>query len=175
MLGITYDGKNGHPYTSVGRVVIDRGIIGAADMTLARLGDCLRADAAVGREVMGHNASFVFFRTLEAAEGDAAQGALGTALMPGRSLAVDASIHALGSPIYVDAPRLRHWGGSRPFSRLMIAQDVGSAIRGPERGDIYFGSGDRAGQRAGITRQAGTFHVLLPRSRPLRAGRAGWR
>ena len=66
-------------------------------------------------------------------------------LTPGRSLAVDAGVHALGSPVYVSAPKLTHAPG-QPFQRLMIAQDVGSAIKGPERGDIYFGSGDGGGR-----------------------------
>ncbi len=160
---ITYDGKNGHPYTSIGRVLIDRGEIGANAMSLASLGAWLRADEARGREVMRHNASFAFFREMKASEGGA-QGALGTPLKTGRSLAVDTVFHALGTPVFVDAPRLTHWGAKQPFRRLMVAQDVGSAIRGPERGDIYFGSGERAGERAGITKHPGTFYVLLPRS-----------
>lgn len=161
---ITYDGKNGHPYTSIGRALIDRGAISAEAMSLARLGAWLRADEARGREVMRANASFAFFREMGTNEGGA-QGALGVPLKTGRSLAVDTAFHALGTPVFVDAPRLTHWGGAnKPFRRLMIAQDVGSAIRGPERGDIYFGSGDRAGARAGITRHPVSFYVLLPRS-----------
>ncbi len=163
---ITYDGKNGHPYTSIGRVLIDRGEIGADAMSLASLGAWLRADEARGGEVMRHNASFAFFREMKASEGGA-QGALGTPLKTGRSLAVDTAFHALGTPVFVVAPRLTHWGGrvKQPFRRLMVAQDVGSAIRGPERGDVYFGSGQRAGALAGITKHPGTFYVLLPRGK----------
>lgn len=161
---ITYDGKNGHPYGSVGRLLIDRGVIGAEAMTLQRLGDHLRADEKRGREIMQHNASYVFFRELSPAEATTAHGALDIPLTAGRSLAVDASVHALGTPIYIDAPRLRHAVAGIPFRRLMIAQDVGSAIRGPERGDIYFGSGHRAGALAGITKHPGQFYVLLPRA-----------
>ena len=161
---ITYDGKNGHPYTSVGRHLIDQGVIGADSMTLDRLGAYLRADEQRGRAIMQQNASFVFFRELAPAEGDRALGAMGIGLTAGRSLAVDASVHTLGTPIYVVAPTLRHAVARRPFQRLMVAQDVGSAIRGPERGDIYFGSGARAGALAGVTKQPGHFFVLLPRS-----------
>lgn len=172
-IGLTYDGKNGHPYTSIGRVLIERGAIAATAMSLDTLAAWLRADMARGRAAMHHNASYVFFRETGSAEGAAdagALGALGTPLVAGRSLAVDTTFHALGSPIWVDAPDLRHGssGSGKPLRRLMIAHDVGSAIRGPERGDIYFGSGDRAGGRAGITRHAGTFHVLLPRTSPSR-------
>ena len=164
VVGLTYDGKNGHPYSSVGRLLIDRGVIGAQEMSLDRLGAWLRADEARGREAMRHNASFAFFREVGAGAGGSALGALGLPLAVGRSLAVDTSFHRLGLPVFVDAPDLRHWGRRAPFRRLMVAHDVGSAIRGPQRGDIYFGSGDKAGARAGITKHRGTFHVLMPRS-----------
>ncbi|CAM9953769.1 unnamed protein product, partial [Phaeothamnion confervicola] len=172
-IGISYDGKNGHPYTSIGRVLIDRGAMPADQVSMASLGAWLRADPVRGREVMQQNASYVFFRAMRRDEGDSAVGALGTALVPGRSLAVDTQFHALGSPIFVDAPRLRHWGRGAPFRRLMIAHDVGSAIRGSERGDIYFGSGEGAAARAGITKHPGRFIVLLARSAEERRQRRG--
>ena len=161
---LAYDGKNGHPYASIGRHLIDQGVIGADAMTLGRLGAYLKADAARGRQIMRHNPSYVFFRELSPAEAIAPKGALDIALTPGRSLAVDAAVHTLGSPVYVSAPTLTHASGGRAFQRLMVAQDVGSAIRGPERGDIYFGSGPRAGALAGVTKQPGSFHVLMPRA-----------
>lgn len=158
LMRITYDGKNGHPYTSIGRTLIDEGALSAEGLTLQALGDYLRADAARGRRVMQRNASFVFFRELCF---DSAVGVLGTPLVTGRSLAVDTAFHALGSPIFVTAPSMTHVspGG---FHRLMVAHDVGSAIKGPERGDIYFGTGSDALALAGITKHAGAFHVLQP-------------
>ena len=157
---ITYDGKNGHPYTSIGRHLIDSGRMTAEEMSLEALKAWLTAHPADAPAVLQKNESFVFFRELE---GDAAAplGALGTGLTDGRSLAVDTGFHALGTPVYVSAPTLAPWEG-RAFARLMIAQDVGSAIRGPERGDIYFGSGEEAGRLAGTTKHAGRFFVLLP-------------
>jgi membrane-bound lytic murein transglycosylase A len=92
-------------------------------------------------------------------------GVLEIPLSTGRSLAVDTTFHTIGTPIYVTSPTLRHAPGQPGgFRRLMIAQDVGSAIRGPERGDIYFGSGFEAGQLAGVTKHAGTYFALLPRT-----------
>ncbi len=161
LVGLTYDGKNGHPYTSIGRILIDRGEIEPAAMSLERLGTWARSDEARGRKLMQHNASYVFFRETDDAS---AQGVLGTPLLPGRSLAVDTAHVALGLPVFVDAPSLRHWGRRAPFRRLMVAHDVGSAIRGPERGDIYFGAGTLAGKRAGITKHPVDFYVLLPRA-----------
>mgnify|MGYP002620445084 CR=1 FL=1 len=157
---ITYDGKNGHPYTSIGRYLIDSGAMAAEEMSLDALKAWLTAHPDDARAVMQQNTSFVFFREL-GGETDAPLGALGTGLSDGRSLAVDTGYHALGTPIYVSAPTLKPWGESG-FARLMIAQDVGSAIRGPERGDIYFGSGANAGRLAGSTKHPGRFFVLLP-------------
>lgn len=159
---VTYDGKNGHPYTSIGRHLIDSGEVGADKMSLAALGQWLRADASRGQKVMWLNKSYVFFREVG---GDEAQGAMGVQhipLTPGRSLAVDAGVHTIGTPVYVAAPALTHATRSGGFNRLMIAQDVGSAIKGPERGDIYFGTGDAAGRLAGVTKHPGRFYVLVP-------------
>jgi membrane-bound lytic murein transglycosylase A len=90
-------------------------------------------------------------------------------LTPGRSLAVDPSHHMLGLPIFVNAEGMDHVGKSTGLRRLMVAQDVGSAIKGPERGDIYFGSGDAAGRLAGITKHPTKFTVLVPNDMPARA------
>lgn len=159
---VTYDGKNGHPYSSIGRHLVETGALGAEDVSLATIARWLRADPARGQAVMWRNASYVFFRELVGKDAGAARGVMDVPLTPGRSLAVDAGVHALGTPIFVVAPSLGDGTTGRPFQRLMIAQDVGSAITGPERGDIYFGSGDEAARQAGTTRHAGNFFVLLP-------------
>lgn len=161
---ITYDGKNGHPYTSVGRYLIDRGLFPEAEMSLDGLKVWLSADRERGRAAMHQNASYVFFRELKGSQAASAMGVLEIPLTPGRSLAVDAGFHAIGLPVYVAAPLITHAGDREGFHRLMVAQDVGSAIRGPERGDLYFGSGDEAGRLAGITKHPGRFFVLLPRA-----------
>lgn len=160
---VSYDGKNGHPYTSIGRYLVQSGLIRVDEVSLETLKQWLRADPVRGRQVMWQNASYIFFRELSGREAQSALGVVGIPLSSGRSLAVDASVHLIGTPIYVVAPDLTHTTEGGPFRRLMIAQDVGSAITGPERGDIYFGSGSEAGDRAGRTRHAGNFFVLLPR------------
>lgn len=160
-----YAAKNGHPYTSIGRLLVERGEMAKEAMSLDALKAWLRADPERGAALMRENRSFIFFRELGAEESQAGpQGAQGVSLTPGRSLAVDGAIHALGTPIWVTAPDL-DVHGARGFRRLMIAQDVGSAIRGPERGDIYWGSGAEAGRVAGLTRHTGRFFVLLPKGR----------
>ena len=157
---ITYDGKNGYPYTSIGRLLIDRGYLGADEVTLDRLVDWLKADLERAREIIWANQSYVFFREL--ARTDGPQGVLDCSLTPGYSLAVDPSYHQLGLPIFVEAPELRHVPDCIPFRRLMIAQDVGSAIKGPERGDIFIGGGAAAGSIAGAIKHSAAFTVLFP-------------
>ncbi len=163
LVRVTYDGKNGHPYSSVGRTMIDDGLFSAAELTLPVMGDWLRADLERARPMLWRNRSYVFFKELA---GDAPVGALDIALTRGRSLAVDTSYHRLGTPIFVLSPTLMHGGPDGPdhsgFARLMVAQDVGSAITGPERGDVFFGTGPEAGRRAGITKHSAVFVVLLP-------------
>ena len=158
---ITYDGKNGHPYTSIGRVLIDAGHFKPEDMTLGALKPGPAAAAARGPKTIQHPRSFIFCPERDNQD-HGPLGALEIPLSEGRSLAVDTAFHAIGTPVHVTVPTLCPWG-EKSFQRLMIAQDVGSAIRGPERGDIYFGSGDEAGRLAGGTKHPGRFVVLLPK------------
>jgi membrane-bound lytic murein transglycosylase A len=169
---IHYDGKNGHPYTSIGRYLIEKGLLAADKVSMGALKRWLKADPDRAKQVLWQNASYVFFRELKGPEAQGPLGALGTRLTPGRSLAVDAGHHALGLPIFVSSEGMTHVTGAGSLQRLMIAQDVGSAIKGPERGDIYFGSGDAAGRLAGVTKHPGRFIVLLPNETPARADAA---
>jgi membrane-bound lytic murein transglycosylase A len=158
-----YAAKNGHSYTSIGKLLLERGEKPAGGLTMEGLKSWLREDPKRGQALMQQNASYVFFRELPPDEaGDGPVGAQGVALTPGRSLAVDAAYHKLGTPVFVSAPEVPTPNG-KPFRRLMIAQDVGSAIRGKQRGDIYWGSGDKAGAIAGVTKHQARFYVLLPK------------
>ena len=160
-----YATKNGHPYTSIGKKLFELGEDKPKSMTMQGIKEWLRADKERGNKMMWQNKSYVFFRLLDGKEGeDGPIGAQGVSLTPGRSLAVDPSFHALGLPVFVEAPELK--GDGKPFRRLMIAQDVGSAIKGVERGDIYWGSGDDAGAIAGKTLAPAEFIVLLPNAAP---------
>ena len=154
-----YAAKNGHSYTSIGKRFAERGEKGP--LTMEGLKSWLRADPARGRALMrriGLTSLPRIAARRRPARGPV--GAQGVPLTPGRSLAVDASYHALGTPIFVAAPDLAV--GGAPFRRLMIAQDVGSAIKGPQRGDIFFGTGEAAGAIAGTTKEAAEFYILLP-------------
>ena len=119
-------------------------------------------DLARAARIMALNKSYVFFRELP--QGSVGPfGVLNVPLIPGRSLAVDPAYHTMGMPIFVSAPALKSVAKGKPFHRLMVAHDVGSAIKGPERGDLYIGSGTRAGKVAGVIKHPASFIVLSPR------------
>jgi membrane-bound lytic murein transglycosylase A len=160
---LAYDGRNGLPYASIGKILIEAGEIPESAMSLASLKAWLRRDAARGLDVMRRNRSFIFFGLVE--DFDARLGPVagaGVALTPLRSIAVDRTIWAYGLPFWIDAELPWVDETPRPFQRLMIAQDTGSAIVGPARADLFFGSGDAAGARAGAIRHRAEFIVLLP-------------
>ena len=163
---LAYDGRNGLPYTSIGKILIEGGEIAEGAMSLASLKAWLRRDSARGLNMMRRNRSFVFFQLVE--DFDPALGPIagaGVPLTPLRSIAVDRTIWAYGLPFWIDAELPWADDMPRPFRRLMIAQDTGSAIVGPARADVFFGSGDRAGARAGAIRHRAEFVVLLPQGR----------
>ena len=160
----TYAGRNGHPYTSIGRILAEQGEIPLPEMSLERLMGWLRADPARGRALMERNRSYIFFALepmLDPARGPI--GGAGVPLTTGRSLAVDRTIWPYGLPVWIEVAPLTPEGPRRPLDRLMIAQDTGSAILGPARGDFFMGSGPEAGQRAGLVRDSMRFVVLWPR------------
>jgi membrane-bound lytic murein transglycosylase A len=161
-LRIGFAGKNGHPYSSIGKLLVERGELAPANASLEAVLGWMRADARRGQLLMWENRSYIFFRVLDETEAaTGAHGAFGVPLTPGRSLAVDPRYHRLGLPIWVSAPSLKTADGI-PFNRLMIAQDTGSAIRGPVRGDIFWGTGAEAGRIAGETNQPCDFCILIP-------------
>ncbi len=160
---IGFAAKNGYPYTSIGKLMIERGTVPRSKMSMKGIRAWMAANPEEAEKLRWENRSYIFFRELpenQAALGPV--GAQGVSLTPRRSLAVDTSIHLLGTPIWVDAPKLKSHGQDG-FAHLMIAQDAGSAIKGRERGDIFWGSGDAAGSVAGRTKHAAAFTMLLPK------------
>lgn len=163
---VSYAGKNGHPYTSIGRVLVDRGEMTREQVTMQSLRDWMGTDPQRASELMRENRSYIFFRIAGGRSDEGPIGQQQVPLTPGRSLAIDLAYHRTGLPIWLDTRVPTGDGAMEPFRRLMIAQDTGSAIRGPVRGDIFFGSGDAAGVRAGAMREQGAMIVLLPRPTP---------
>lgn len=157
MLRVGYGGSNGHPYSSVGQVLIEQGIFAPHQVSAKVIRNWVRENPEEGAELLRRNASYVFFR--EVSEVPAEKGPLGAmnlSITPLRSLAVDPSIVPLGAPIWIEKQ------GSEPLARLMIAQDTGSAIKGAQRADIFYGTGADAGDQAGRVRDGGRMVVLMP-------------
>ena len=157
---VNYAAQNGQSYTAIGQTLKLRGALQPGEISMQSIRAWLRAHPSEARPVMETNASYVFFK--EEPVGDpalGAKGAEGVALTPGASLAVDTRLHALGVPFYVSTtlPDAKSWQG------LVVAQDIGGAIRGPVRGDIFFGFGKDAERMAGAMNQTGRLYVLLPK------------
>lgn len=161
-LRAAYAAHNGQPFKSVANWLIDTGRITRGEGSMQGIRAWMdRAPAAEVRQAMNVNPRFVFFQSLpEGDPGLGPNGAHNVPLTPFGSMAVDPGFHALGVPMFVQttAPGL---GGE--WSGLLIAQDTGGAIKGPVRGDIYFGTGYEAGQRAGTMNAQGRLWVLLPK------------
>lgn len=156
--------KNGYPYTRPGRRLAAGGENLSELTALEKVFDWIMGDPSRERALLSENESYVFFRKLtdeQARQGP--HGAFGAPLTAGRSLAIDPRYHRYGLPIWVYAPALRDERGA-PFARLMVAEDTGSAIRGPVRGDVFWGTGTAAGALAGRTRHPCAFYVLWPQA-----------
>lgn len=157
---IGYHGKTGHPYTAIGRVLIDRGILPEGGATMQTIRAALAERPAIVPSVLEANRSYVFFRERPSAAphlGPIAAG--GVPLVPWRSLAVDRSRIPLGTPVHVET----HVPGHGPHAGVTIAEDTGTAIVGPARGDLFFGSGDAAGALAGTMKSPARLTLIVPR------------
>ncbi|MHC5655666.1 murein transglycosylase A [Stappia sp. ICDLI1TA098] len=161
---VGYAAKTGHPYSPIGRVMIERGLAEPGTVTMQVLRGWLADNPQEVDGVLRRNRSYIFFREVtETGTDDGPIGAAGLPLVAGRSLAVDATRHAYGTPVFIaaDLPRTET-GALHPFRRLMIADDTGSAIVGPARADIFVGSGAAAGAAAGLIQHRGVMFVLEP-------------
>lgn len=170
VLHLAYDGKNGHPYKGIGRLLLDRNLLAPDQATMHGVLSWLRANPEAARDLMHENSSYIFFR---AASQGAPPGALGIPVSARITVAADPNFIPLGAPLWLetrmfepkaeasaDAPG----GVVRDFSGLMVAQDVGSAIKGPNRLDLYWGAGLRAALTAGAMAYQGRTTILLPQA-----------
>ncbi len=156
-LRVGYGGKNGHEYRSIGKELVRQGIFQPHQVSAQVIKNWVRRNPLEGRELLYHNPSYVFFR--EVSEVPAHLGPLGAmnrSVTTLRTIAVDPAFVPLGAPVWIEKD------GKDPMRRLMIAQDTGSAIKGAQRADIFFGTGDEAGRAAGRLKDPGRMVVLLP-------------
>ncbi len=158
ILRLGYADQNGHPYRSIGRLLVERGELPLEKASMQGIKAWARANPGKVAELLNQNASYVFFRELPA-DLPGPLGALGVPLTARRSVAVDPGFVPLGAPVYIATT----WPlSSRPLNRLMLAQDTGGAIRGPVRADFFWGFGDEATREAGRMKQSLRMWVLLP-------------
>jgi membrane-bound lytic murein transglycosylase A len=163
---VGYDGGNTHPYVAIGHLLVERGEIPLSQLTMDTLRAWITSHGDVGTALMRENPFFVFFKEIA---GDGPLGTEQVVLTTQRSLAVDREFIPLGVPLWLDAKE-RFAAGS--IRRLVIAQDTGGAIKGPVRGDLFWGSGDAAGTAAGAMNAAGRYYLLLPQAVAARAAAA---
>jgi membrane-bound lytic murein transglycosylase A len=169
LLRVGYAGQNGRPYKAIGKLLIDTGAVPRERMSMQAIRAWLAA-AGPGEaaDTLRHNPSYVFFRVLEGLPpGQGPPGALGVPLTPGRSLAVDPAFIPFGAPVFAAT---RDPLDGAPVRRLLHAQDTGGAIRGPARGDLFWGWDEAAAALAGLMRDAAEVFVLVPREE----SEAGW-
>lgn len=158
MVRLNYADQNGHPYQSIGRLLVERGELKLEEASMQGIQAWARANPARLDELLNANPSYVFFR--EVANGsDGPIGALGVPLTAERSIAVDPRSVSLGVPVFLATTRPN---SAQPMNRLVMAQDTGGAIKGAVRADFFWGFGKAAGEQAGRMKQSGRLWVLLP-------------
>ena len=154
---VGYGGKNGREYSSVGQELVRRGTYEPHQVSAQVIRNWVRDNPKEGRELLWVNKSYVFFREVSEVPADKGPlGAMNRSITTDRSIAVDPAFTTLGTPVWIEKQ------GASPISRLMVAQDTGSAIKGAQRADIFYGTGSAAGREAGRIKDGGRMIRLLP-------------
>jgi membrane-bound lytic murein transglycosylase A len=156
---VGYADQNGHPYQSIGRVLIDRGELTADKASMQGIKDWGRRNPDKLRELLNTNPSYVFFRELPGGL-PGPLGALGVPIAAERSIAIDPRFIPLGAPVFLDTT---YPNSAKPMRRLVVAQDTGGAIKGAVRADFFWGAGFESGRQAGGMKQQGRMWVLMPK------------
>jgi membrane-bound lytic murein transglycosylase A len=159
IMRVGYAGQNGHPYYAIGRELIKRGELTKDNVSMQSIRGWLQQNPSKAREIMETNKSYVFFTEID---GEGPVGGEGIALTPMRSLAIDHSIIPYGMPVFISVEHPTQEG--QQINRLMMAQDTGGAIRGPVRGDFFWGYGSKAEELAGKMKSQGQYWFLLPKT-----------
>ncbi len=160
IVNVGYSDQNGHPYVSIGRILIDRGELEKEDVSLFTIRNWLDQNPEQAQSLLNENPSYIFFELRDSA-GQGPIGSLNVPLTAERSVAVDPAAIPLGTPLWIetDLPDSRN----SPFHQVMFAQDTGGAIKGAIRADIFWGDGERAEEMAGKMKQKGIIFALLPK------------
>ena len=159
LVGLNYAGQNGQKYYPIGRYLVDQGVTTADQMTMHVIRSWLRQHPDQAQQVMNLNPSAVFFRLRSSGDPRGAS----TELTPRRSLAVDPNFVPLGVPVWLDLHDVPVVPGGL-LRTLVMAQDTGGAIKGPIRGDYFWGHGDEAAYAAGVMKARGRYFMLVPQA-----------
>jgi len=161
VISVLYDGQNGRPYRSIGKYLIDTGAVSKENMSLQTMREYLHSHPDKLNEVLSQNQSYVFFRL----DSGPSRGNIGVPLTPGRSIATDSKIFPKGALGFVSTQKpviekgaIKAWV---PFTRFVVNQDTGGAIKGPGRVDIFFGQGPDAELAAGNLQHEGELYFLV--------------
>ncbi|MBW1682319.1 MAG: MltA domain-containing protein [Deltaproteobacteria bacterium] len=161
-LSVGYAASNGRPYRSIGRYLVENDLMRLEDMSMQNIRRFLREHPELLHEVLNHNPSYVFFRKIE----NGPFGNINVPLTPGRSIALDRRLFPAGALAFIRSrkPRVDRTGritGWEPFSRFVLNQDTGGAIRGAGRADLFWGSGTVAEVSAGHMKEEGDLYILV--------------
>jgi len=159
---VSYAQKNGRPYRSIGRYLIDKDKLSDTEMTHQTLKKYLREHHEERSDILNHNESYIFFRVVE----NGPIGALGFTLTAGRSIATDLDLFPKGGlaiirlrkPVVDERGSIKTW---ESFSRFVLNQDTGGVIKGPGRVDLFCGSGSNAEMVAGSLKEKGELYFLV--------------
>ena len=157
IIRVGYAGRNGHAYRSVGQEMVRRGTHRPDQVSAQEIRAWVKRSGSSGMDMLNFNPSYIFFRKLADLPADKGPiGAMGRSITAFRSVAIDPAFTPLGAPVWIEKD------GENPIRSLMVAQDTGGAIKGPQRADIFFGTGLEAGEAAGTVKDGGRMIVLLP-------------
>lgn len=160
ILQVGYADQNGHPYQSIGKMLVERGELPLERASMQGIKRWGQQNPNKLTELLQQNSRFIFFRELPSSL-PGPVGALGVPLTAGRSLAIDPRAVPQGAPVLLSTT----WPNTnKPLNRLMVAQDTGSAIKGGVRADFFWGFGLEAANQAGKMKQKGKMWVLLPKN-----------
>ncbi|SNY90510.1 membrane-bound lytic murein transglycosylase A [Cohaesibacter sp. ES.047] len=170
-LRVGFDGKSGHPYRSIGKILIEKGVFTPDSISMDTLMEHVRSSGADGLSLLAENPSYIFFKEMPPHEDEDRDmgpiAAAGNALIPMRSIAVDRHVHTFGLPFWLEST-IPTDSEPIPFHQLVFAHDTGSAIKGAARGDLFTGSGPEAGRLAGRLNAHARFVALMPDPSALR-------
>ncbi len=161
-VSVGYQASNGRPYHSIGRYMLNKGLLTQREMSMQSIRSYLTQHPDKREEILSQNPSYVFFHFLD----QGPVGNINVPLTPGRSLALDARLFPKGALAYISTQRpvldsngnIVKW---KPFSRFVLNQDTGGAIRGAGRADLFWGKGDYARVAAGHMKHEGTLYILI--------------